>query len=195
MKQPISESPLTDRDLQFLQIGRGATIPGLQRAIDILQEQLDLMKTEMYSIQGVLVERTRAHSDGMIVTDDVVPVTRQLEAPKPKRGRPKKAAVVTVRKAAMKGYWASMTPEERSAEMKRRASVTAKKKNAKLHPRDEKHPDHAIWLGNLRKAVRKQWDGYSPAEKKRRSQKMVKARVAANKLKGPTVAMMLEKTA
>jgi hypothetical protein len=80
--------------------------------------------------------------------------------------------------------------------MTRRHAVSAKKKNAKLHPRDKAHPGHAEWLANMTKAQRKRWSSYTPAEKKRRMRKVTRASVAARKLaETPTVAMMLEKTA
>lgn len=95
------------------------------------------------------------------------------------------------------GYWAKMTPEERSAEMTRRMQKSGRAKTAKkLHPRDKDHPKHAEWLANMTAAVRKKWKSYSPREQKRRMKATAQASVAAaaarRAAKVPTVAMMRE---
>jgi hypothetical protein len=87
-----------------------------------------------------------------------------------KRTAPKKAA---------KGAWAGMTAKERSAEMKRRfAARAAKKKTAKLHPRDSRHPGHDAWRETLSAAQKKRWNSLTDSQKKQQMRKMAKARGA-----------------
>lgn len=97
----------------------------------------------------------------------------QLEAMQngslPKRGRPPGL------KSKTAGPWAGMTPEQRSAEMKRRISL--RKVNG--HPRDADHPGHAAWAENLRKATKARWAKMSPKEKTARQAAMQAGKKAA----------------
>ena len=85
---------------------------------------------------------------------------------------------------ASAGYWAKMTPEQRSAEIKRRrANIT----HAKLHPRDPRHPEHEAWVEKMREVNRKRWASMSKAERKRRSDAMVAGRAKKQTVNGRAV--------
>ena len=158
-------------------------IPGFQKAIDVLQAELNLIKAEMYQIQDLLSQRNTPTA-AMVIAE-----SRRLESPVviagKKRGRPKKA----------QGYWASMSAGERSAEMvRRRAKGQGRRPKERLHPRDEGHPDHEQWLANVKRASNKAWNNLSPRERKRRIKAMNEARdKTRSKTRRPTV--ILEKTA
>jgi hypothetical protein len=76
--------------------------------------------------------------------------------------------------------WAGMTPEERSAEMRKRIAVRLrnKKKAEKLHPRDKAHPDHAKWIAKMRRAQKTRFARMTKAERED-----WKAKMAAGKKK------------
>jgi hypothetical protein len=59
------------------------------------------------------------------------------------------------------GYWDKMTPEQRSAEMKRRMAS-----RSGLHPRDSKHPKHNEWLRKVRLANRRRWESMTPQQQR-----------------------------
>jgi hypothetical protein len=159
MKQPLDYSQLTKRDLQILQMGRAGMLPGIQIAIDLLQEHLDTMKAELYQLQAVLANGHAA---------ETVAQSRRLAAPR-KKGWPADAA---------QGYWGKMTPEERSVEMQRRMALRTAKKAKANHPRNEGHPGHAAWLAKLRKVQQERWNSLSPAAQKRHIKQMLAAREA-----------------
>jgi hypothetical protein len=62
------------------------------------------------------------------------------------------------------GYWAKMTPEERSHEMHRRMQV----RRGKLHPRDPRSPQHKSWVETMRKVQKGVWENLSVKERKAR---------------------------
>jgi len=73
-------------------------------------------------------------------------------------------------------YWASMTPKQRKAEMKRRGLVrnlnkqkpAAKSAKPKRnHPSDPNHPDHERYIKALRAGVRKRFKNMPASERKR----------------------------
>lgn len=178
-RQPIIEATLavlSDADLQALQMGRAAQIPGFQKAIDDLTAGLENLKAEMYEIQNLLAERRRQASI------PVIHESHRLEGPK----KPRK------KRSGIKAYWAGMTAEERSAEMQRRMDVHRGgkegkgKAKAKLHPRDKEHPGHEAWVAKLRRNQRKTWKNLSPEARATRVKNMAAGRQI------PTVAMMRE---
>lgn len=57
-------------------------------------------------------------------------------------------------------YWANMTAEERSQEVKRRMTM-----RTKLHPRDPAHPNHQAWLTRVTRANRKRWNSMTPEQR------------------------------
>jgi hypothetical protein len=95
-----------------------------------------------------------------------------------KRGRPEGSKA-----GPQAGYWAALSAEERSAEMKRRMAVAKANGGgrwpagrAKLHPRDPRSPKHAQWLKKMAKANRDHWAGLSPKARKQRVDAMKRAR-------------------
>lgn len=165
----------TETNQRYYQWGMAAAIPGLQHAIDTLQAELDNIRIQLHAFMGK-AESARAAIDVVRVTAEAAPVVvefkhRQLKAP----AKAKRA------KASMKGYWASMTPEERSQEMQRRMKVRGKAKpqvklqgepkltfaeRLKLHPRDVRSPRHDDWVKKVAKAQRARFENMSVREKK-----------------------------
>lgn len=82
-------------------MGRAALLPGMRYMLEQMQAIVDEFRQTLAALQN-----------GNSVDES--------QANKPKRGRPPKS-----------GYWASMTPEQRSAEMKRRAEMGRGKAKAK----------------------------------------------------------------
>jgi hypothetical protein len=100
--------------------GRAATIPGLQLAVDMLQEQLDQLRSELFGTRAELQRK-----------GEFKPRTY----PSGKRmGRPPKIVDVIPYKKGMGAKWDAMTPEQRSAEMKRRQAVARANRIAKGLP-------------------------------------------------------------
>jgi hypothetical protein len=109
--------------------------------------------------------------------------SRQLDAiqnPQPRRrGRPPQDRAATTAAAPTKRRmgW-SDDPEERRREMQRRRAVRFGQKpkvklQAKLHPRDPSHPGHAVYIANIKKAVKKAWRNMSDEQRAARLAKMV----------------------
>lgn len=86
------------------------------------------------------------------------------------------------------GYWARLTPEERSVEMRRRLAIGRDKHKG------TKSPEFAAKMSKASKAV---WANMTPAQKKARVRKIQAGRAAAKVLNGhaaaaPTVRMLME---
>ena len=94
-------------------MGLAAMVPGMQYLIELMQAELDRMRDMLAG--AAETQPRKAPSSGLNT-----------------KGKP-----------VGDSYWASMTAEERSAEMLRRRAVAAGKR--KLHPRDKAHPDHEKW--------------------------------------------------
>ena len=166
----------------YSQWGMAAVIPGLQHAIDTMQEHLDQIRLQLHAAMGRKISNTT-----QTIAFVPAPVAVEQPAPRVKRKYVKRAAApVQPRKRDGSGiaqYWANMTPAQRKAEMHRRqakglgtpskaatttraavdAARTARAARAakpavKLeprHPRDPRHPGHAAWRIKLSKAQRK----------------------------------------
>lgn len=137
------------------QMGIEATLPGLRLAVNHIS---DLLRS-MEAAAGALSEAGGA-ATGL-----------------KKRGRgewvddsPEKRAAV--RRGNASGYWAKMTPEERKAEMRRRAKVSLKKGGKMVglkgkpnrggaaspnHPSNPKHPQHEAFREKMRQANKRRW--------------------------------------
>lgn len=142
----------------YEQMGRAALVPGMQHMIELMQAQLDEFRRALGQLQE--------------------PVRRGPGRPKVDHVDPE------VRSRGSASYWAKMTPEERSAEMRRRQQVAAglkpgrkmppkaEAKPLKMHPRDPRHPGHGAWLKTMRKAQKKAWDRLTPAQRTERQNRM-----------------------
>ena len=87
--------------MNYEQMGIAAMIPGMQHMIDLMQRELDAMRAQLAQAQngGSALDAVRKY----------------------KRGMPLWVEEEFARKSkATGGWWAKLTPEERSAEMKRR---------------------------------------------------------------------------
>lgn len=85
-------------------------IPGIQWALDKMQAELDGLRKQLAALQG---ETTSS------------PAAEVLKAPA-KRGRPPGAK--NRKRKVVNNWWAQFTPEERSAEMKRRFKARTRNK-------------------------------------------------------------------
>jgi hypothetical protein len=83
-------------------------------------------------------------------------VRKMAQARWDKKGKKAKGA------AAVKAYWAKMTPEERSVEMLRRLAM----RGNKLHPRDKRSPKHAAWVKTMSDAQKKRYENMTVRERK-----------------------------
>lgn len=76
-----------------------------------------------------------------------------------------------------KSGWDAMTPEQRSAEMKRRQAVARAKRGEKIkglgHPRNPDHPGHDAWVRKMTESNRKHWASLTPKKRKERVASML----------------------
>ena len=151
-------------DLRIEQMGCAGMIPGLQRSIDAAQAEMARLRARMQRAQGELQAAQAELENGV--------------RPRAPKALPPAINGTGTGRAARKSigvsnYWASMSKEERSAEMKRRLAVSAGKiagkttvkMAAKLHPRDPRHPEHEKWRALMSEAQRKRWAGVSKKAK------------------------------
>lgn len=152
--------------MNYQQMGMAALIPGMQFMLDRMQQELDELRQVLAGIQ----KKNEQPGDDEPVAD----LEEFLYQRKSK---------------SSKGYWYSMTPKQRSAEMKRRAKVSLEKKQAasaageeidvnKLHPRDKRSPRHKKWLAMMTQTQRKHWDNLSAKDRQNRIDKMLASRAA-----------------
>jgi len=138
----------------YERMGIAAMLPGMVHAVEIMQTQINAMRERL----------------------------ALLESGAPRRGgrprtRPAQADDTDARGVPLKSdYWRSMTPEQRSAEMRRRFAKRASSKAT--HPRDPEHPDHEAWARKTKRSNRKFWDSLSPRQRKQKIAAMAAARAA-----------------
>lgn len=142
-------------------MGMAAMLPGMQKMLDLMQKQVDEFRDALNGLSAS---------------------PRRVEGAT-KLGRPRKN-VAAIQGRASSGWPAD--PAERSAEMKRRRAVAEKKKNAKLHPRDKSHPEHAAWVAKMKKVQQKFWKGLTVAQRKERIAKLAASSMKARGVQ-PTV--------
>lgn len=179
-----TKEELNENDLECLRMGRAMMLAGMRNAVRVLHEQIDQVERQLYvppPSNGVIkpsMQRTLAKIGIALPAEaEAAPVRRRGRG----RGRRRKAAA---------GYWARLTPEQRSIEMRRRRAVSKAKHPKASHPRYPGHPGHEEWLNNMRKATRKAWNNLTPAEREARLKKAQAGRYAKSK---PVIKM--EKTA
>ena len=155
-------------------MGRDIAVPGVELAINLLQELLADLKSKR------------------IVSDGVVYVDAPFDPAKRRIGRPPGSK----NKSVGPWGWSGMTAEERSVEMKRRQAVTEAKRAAKrgetvkvegMHPRDPNHPGHNQWIERLRASQKRAWASRGKKQQRVQLEKMragkASARAAINQLK------------
>lgn len=94
-------------ELSLEQFGIASLIPGFQRALDLLQAELNSLRAKLS-----LPEQKRSSTKFQIAMQ--------------KRSKNEKWRSKAV--TSQKSYWAKMTKEERSAEMKRRMALSKRRK-------------------------------------------------------------------
>ena len=152
---------ISDMDAECLRLGRGVLLTGLRHAVKILQAQIAQVEAGMYVPPPQIGNGTRGIRPAMQRTlESAGIVAPGLPAPgRKKRGKPH---------GGIKGYWAKMTPAERSVEMKRRLAKSSHAAKQPNHPRNANHPKHKQWLAKMKKAMRKSWDGLTPTVREQR---------------------------
>ena len=153
--------------MDYQHMGMAALIPGMQFMLDRMQKELDDLRNVLAGLQQKQKETEEPPKD--------------LEDYLWKR-----------KSKTSKGYWAAMTSEQRSAEMRRRAKVAFTKKQShadgaidvdQLHPRDARSPRHKKWRKNVRSAQRRRWDNMSQQERTAAIDRMLAARAITNQKK------------
>jgi hypothetical protein len=140
--------------MNYEQMGMAALIPGMQYLIDKMQAQLDELREQLAAVQN-----------GGAPT---VTLARRGRPPK-EVATAEEAAKFKRKSKAVSGYWAKMTDEERSVEMKRRRALGKANRQPvdgvelsaeeldRLHPRDARSPRHQAYVRKLRKSVNNFW--------------------------------------
>ena len=149
---------LTDTT-SYAQMGIAALLPGMTHMVELMQGELDRMRAMLAGMQNG--NGAKRPSRG---TDEYRAYDREAHRRARARKKSDPGGLNAKDKPIRDSYWASMTAEERSAEMKRRQAIAAGKK--KLHPRDVAHPEHAAWAAKLSKARKKAWARLTPEEQK-----------------------------
>jgi hypothetical protein len=173
---------LSESDYQCLQMGRSIMLVGMKRAQAILAEQINLTQQQLHSTEVELKTAVNGISElkpSMKRTMELVRLGTAAVEPAAEEAPPVRRKYTKRSNSGIKGYWASMTAEERAAEMARRKAVTrgdeesAKKPAMKRlvqpnHPRNENHPKHKQWLAKMRRANRRSWDALTPLARQQR---------------------------
>ena len=107
--------------------GLASILPGIQTAIDILTELAEDIRSLLHRMSERSTRPIRSKAVKRALKTLALKQHEQ-EPPKRKRGRPKQST-------GIKNYWQSLTPEQRSAEMRRRLAVH----RGEAKPRAEKH--------------------------------------------------------
>lgn len=136
-----------------LQIAKANQIAAVELLHAILEEQIEPVRHELAALQAM----------NRLPETPVINV-KAIEGPAKAEFKRKSRAVSS--------YWASMTAEQRSKEMKRRLQKRAKTEELslaermKLHPRDKRSPRHEQWIKTMTKAARRRFDSMSAREVK-----------------------------
>ena len=137
---------------KFSQMGVAAMIPGMQHMIELMQTELNRMRSLLDAAQnGVAIE---ARGPG-----------------ERKSGWPADPLERSKEMARRMGVAAA----------RREAGETRSAKSTKIkgmHPRDPNHPGHDAWLGKLRKAQKRYWGGLSVKGQKAKIAKMLAGRAS-----------------
>jgi hypothetical protein len=158
-------------------MGRDIAVPGVELAINLLQELLADLKSK------------RIVSDGAVYVDAPFDPAKRI-------GRPPGSRNKSADPRGGGASWSGMTAEERSVEMKRRQAVAEAKRAAKrgetvkvkgMHPRDPNHPGHNQWIERLRASQKRAWASRGKKQQRVQLEKMragkASARAAINQLK------------
>lgn len=158
-----------ERMTKWQAIGLLAMRPGLVLAIEQLQGELKDLDERIARVNSrhARVAGAEEEPEGYTGKEAVAYWDEELKKAGKKKSSPQA------------GYWAQMTPGERSKEMKRRMAKGRRKKGAKLHPRDPNHPGHEEWLKKMSKASKAAWAKLSPEEHDTRVAKTLEGRIAS----------------
>jgi len=104
--------PINKDTERYAEFGRAAVIPGIQAAIYALQELLDTVRIEIAASQGRVLPTVKH------------PSVKRTE--KIKKATDSGKIKMTGKGMGAKTFWASMTREQRSAEMVRRRKIATK---------------------------------------------------------------------
>ncbi len=171
---------------RFTAMGIAAMLPGMQYAIERMQKTLDETREMLVALQqgrngGLVIEASprppwaprRGRPPGS--QNKAQPPVALLAGADENTPKSNRYAAVAKRSGLGRGsYWRTLTPEERSKEMKRRmavaearkAGITLNKHGRRLRTQDPGHPGHEAWIEKLRKASKNAYASKTPAERK-----------------------------
>lgn len=161
-----------------------ALLPGMVHMLQLMEKYVNELRAELQALQinsGIMAEsHSRRGRPPKAFTDAVAAATERIHkehaAEKVKEAAPQE----TVQMKAQKGYWAKMTPAQRSAEMIRRQAVSTRKRKAAaaapapkpvkaaastkrppkvhgIHISNPAHPRHEAWMKKMRAVAKKRW--------------------------------------
>lgn len=151
--------------MTYEEAGLASALIGLQRAYDMIGREIENVK-----------ERLAQARNGGNAREFVEERKRPVGRPAKNAERAADLERFARKSKSVKGYWANMSAEERSAEMARRIAVHQAKIAAKavgdigvdvnkLHPRDPRSPRHEAWRKKMRKVNKAMWANYTPEER------------------------------
>jgi hypothetical protein len=165
----------------YRQAGIAAFLPGFQYAVELMQSQLDQMRAQLNGLQNEDAPRRGRPKNPKVPprgTEAYRAYDRERQRQKRKQP-PVASGELNARGTPLKqGYWATLTAEQRSVEMKKRQRVAHARKNEHLHITDPRNPNHQAWLESLSAARKKDWEKLTPAQRKERLAKLAAGRAA-----------------
>jgi predicted Fe-S protein YdhL (DUF1289 family) len=180
------------KEATFAQMGLAALIPGVQYAVEQVQAILDNLRAELAALQEggtALYEPAKPKrgqpaktESGRMSMAGLKPGTAEYRAVGAHNKRLEREAKSTNSQRAQgaRNAWSGMTPEERSAEMKRRIAVT----RGKAPSRRQGKP--AGWKGGTGKSpAQTRWERLSKRRRKELLAKMAAAREAKRAAANP----------
>ena len=119
MKKPQPNEDLT----VYAKMGVAAMLPGIQFALEYLQARLDEMRAQLVDLQ-VGAAPKKKNSNWRLSPEGAKAISQAQK----RRWAQQKQTISNARKE----YWAKMTPEQRTAEMRRRGMIKTAKPKQKL---------------------------------------------------------------
>jgi hypothetical protein len=164
--------------------GMAAMLSGMQHLLRRMQEVVQEHQEKLDALQrGAPVKPpSRRTKTGYISVAGLKKGTAEYRAAVTFNKRiEREAKQASPRAIGSSTYWAKMTPEERSAEMKRRRAIARAKKVGALSPRHAGHPEHPKWAAKMARARKRAWNKKTEAEKEAWKAKMAAGKVAAKR--------------
>jgi hypothetical protein len=160
-------------------MGMAALLPGMIHMLELMQKQVDDFRAQLAALQNGTFTASPARP-----RDRVKSKRGRLPGPRPEAGTGELTARGTPLKAS---YWATLTAEERRAEMRRRAKVAARNgRPMKNFPQMKPGAisDMDKFRAKMRRAAKKSWAVLTPAQRTERVARMRAGRKPKVKMAG-----------